>query len=247
MNLEIENLINMALADGEVTEKERAIILRKAESLGIDKDEIEMILEGKIALMKKEQAKQIVPPLQQTQITENKSNKEGDIKKCPSCGAPVQSFTAKCSDCGHEFRNIDSSNSIKDLIKQLDDAEVRARNTKSGGGLVGGLMSMIDGETAIEKRIYESKSSVISTFPVPNTKEDILEFLALSVSQVNSIKIGAMIKFAGTSGTYGYKITFKNAWLSIANKVIMKARFSMKEDKKILEEIENYAKQLDIR
>jgi hypothetical protein len=56
-----------------------------------------------------------------------------------------------------------------------------------------------------------------------------------------------MIKFAGTSGTYGYKITFKNAWLSIANKVIMKARFSMKEDKKTLEEINHYANQLGIK
>jgi hypothetical protein len=33
MNPEIENLINMALADGEV-------ILRKADSLGLDRDEI---------------------------------------------------------------------------------------------------------------------------------------------------------------------------------------------------------------
>jgi hypothetical protein len=240
MNPEIENLINMALADGEVTEKERGIILRKAEALGIDRDEVEMILDGKIALQKRE--------LGHSQLSkENISNKAGDIKKCPSCGASVQAFATKCSDCGHEFRNIDSANSIKELIKKLEDAELIARNAKSSGGLVGGLMSMIDGETAIEKRIYEAKSSVLTTFPIPNTKEDILEFLALSVSQVNSIKIGAMIKFAGTSGTYGYKITFKNAWTSIANKVIMKARFSMKEDKKTLEEIEYYAKQLNIK
>ena len=45
MHPEIENLINMAIADGEVTEKERAIILRKAEGFGEDKDEVEMILE----------------------------------------------------------------------------------------------------------------------------------------------------------------------------------------------------------
>lgn len=240
MHPEIENLINMALADGEVTEKERGIILRKAETLGIDRDEVEMIIDGKIALQKRE--------LGHSQLTkENISNKSGDIKKCPSCGASVQAFATKCSDCGHEFRNIDSANSIKELIKKLEDAELMARNAKSGGGLVGGLMSMIDGETAIEKRIYEAKSSVLTTFPIPNTKEDILEFLALSVSQVNSIKIGAMIKLAGTSGTYGYKITFKNAWTSIANKVIMKARFSMKEDKKTLDEIEYYAKLLNIK
>jgi len=97
MNPEIENLIEMSLADGVVTEKERAIIIRKAEALGEDKDEIEMILDGKIALMEKEQNK-----IQQT--TSSNSNKVGKIKKCPSCGAPVSSFANKCSDCDHEFR-----------------------------------------------------------------------------------------------------------------------------------------------
>ena len=54
MNPEIENLINMALADGEVTEKERAIILKKADALDLDVDEVEMILDGRIALIVKE-------------------------------------------------------------------------------------------------------------------------------------------------------------------------------------------------
>ena len=239
MNPEIENLINMALADGEVTEKERGIILRKAEALGLDRDEVEMILDGKIEIQKKE--------LSHSQSSkENTSNKAGDIKKCPSCGAPVESFNTKCAECGHEFSNIGSVNSIKELINQLVQAEEKARNSKSEGGLLGSMMAMIDGETAMEKKIFDAKANVISTFPIPNTKEDILEFLSLSVSQVNSIKIGAMIKFAGTSGTYGYKITYKNAWLSIVNKVIMKARFSMKDDKKTLDEIEVYAKQLGI-
>ncbi len=46
MHPEIENLIKIALADGQVTDKEREIILRKAEKLGLDLDEVEMYLEG---------------------------------------------------------------------------------------------------------------------------------------------------------------------------------------------------------
>ena len=46
----------MALADGVIKDKERSIILRKAESLGLDQDEIEMILDGKIALLSKQSA-----------------------------------------------------------------------------------------------------------------------------------------------------------------------------------------------
>lgn len=48
MNPEIEKLIKMALADGQVTDKEREIIFRKAEKLGLDVDEVEMHLEGSL-------------------------------------------------------------------------------------------------------------------------------------------------------------------------------------------------------
>ena len=239
MNQEIENLINMALADGEVTEKERGIILRKATALGLDPDEIEMILDGKIALHQKENTPQQNPPMS--------SNKEGEIKKCPSCGATAVTFSTKCADCGHEFRNTQAASSIKSLISKLEIAEQNARNSKQSGGILGGLLEMVDSETAIERRIFEAKANIISTYPVPNTKEDILEFLTLSVAQINSIEIGTLIKLAGTSGTYGYKIKYKNAWISVANSVIMKARFSMKEDKATLAEIEHYAKQLGIK
>ena len=107
MHPEIENLINMALANDEVTEKERAILLRKAEALGEDKDEVEMILDGKIAMMKKEQA---------SNYSVSKSNKEGDLKKCPSCGAGVKPFTEECADCGHVYRH-DSLNKLTSEIK----------------------------------------------------------------------------------------------------------------------------------
>ncbi len=50
MNPEIEKLINLALTDGQVTDREREIILRKAEKLGLDVDEVEMYLEGKLGL-----------------------------------------------------------------------------------------------------------------------------------------------------------------------------------------------------
>ena len=46
MHPEIDKLIEMALADGIVSDKEREIILRKAEKLGLDGDEVEMYLES---------------------------------------------------------------------------------------------------------------------------------------------------------------------------------------------------------
>lgn len=152
MHTEIENLINMALADGEVTEKERAIILRKAESLDEDKDEVEMILDGKIALLRKEQNST------QSNLS-SKSNKEGDLKKCPSCGGAVQSFKTTCFDCGHEFRGTKGVSSILALTKKIDAINFNVE----------------DYDDVIE--------GIISNYPIPNTKEDLLEFISIGISK----------------------------------------------------------------
>jgi membrane protease subunit (stomatin/prohibitin family) len=50
---ELEHLIQMVLADGEITEKERATVLKKAETLGLNVDEVEIILDGRLALMRR--------------------------------------------------------------------------------------------------------------------------------------------------------------------------------------------------
>lgn len=48
MNQELETLINITIEKGNVTDKEKEIILRKAEKLGEDPDEIEMIIDNKL-------------------------------------------------------------------------------------------------------------------------------------------------------------------------------------------------------
>jgi hypothetical protein len=228
MHLEIENLIEMALADGEVTEKEREIILRKAEVLCEDKDEVEMILDGRIALMLKElKANQ--------QQSKPKSNKEGDMKKCPSCGAPTSSFTTKCPDCGHEFRNIEAVSSISKLHSELQRAEVEERNRSRS------WVEKLDGELAVLKAVANRQKMIISSFPVPNSKEDILEFLSVSSSEAQ-IKTGFTL-----NKNIDPKTIIKQAWRSKCEQIILKARFSMKEDKVTLAEIEQFAKDIKIK
>ena len=77
-NEQIEKLIELALADGELTEKEKQVLFKKAEAAGIDLDEFEMVLDAK--LFEKNQAKTETPP-----VSAPKSDKFGDVKKCPSC------------------------------------------------------------------------------------------------------------------------------------------------------------------
>jgi hypothetical protein len=107
MNPEIEKLIDLALADGEITDKERSVILKKAEKLGEDPDEVEMILDGRFHESKKLKTKE----------------KVGNIKVCPSCGESVKSFQLNCSGCGHELNSRTQSDiliKVTNKISELD-------------------------------------------------------------------------------------------------------------------------------
>ena len=57
-NEQIEALISAALADGVLTEKEKQILFKKAESMGIDLDEFEMILDARLVELKKKEARE---------------------------------------------------------------------------------------------------------------------------------------------------------------------------------------------
>lgn len=50
---ELEYLIDAALADGVLTEKEKQILFKRAQAMGIDLDEFEMVLDARLVKMKK--------------------------------------------------------------------------------------------------------------------------------------------------------------------------------------------------
>jgi hypothetical protein len=109
MNSEIEKLIDLAIADGQITDKERNVILRKAAEFGVDPDEVEMILDAKLHKMEASKPK--------------RSEKVGTIKTCPSCGAYIKGTSLACDACGLEFSNTNSNSSFLELEGKLLDAK----------------------------------------------------------------------------------------------------------------------------
>jgi hypothetical protein len=47
----------------------------------------------------------------------------GQVKKCPACGAEIESFQVRCPSCGHEISGIQVSESVKDFSTQLENIE----------------------------------------------------------------------------------------------------------------------------
>ena len=237
---QVDKLIEMALMDGVLTEKEKQILFKKAVAAGIDLDEFEMILDAK--LFEKQQSIKAAAPPAAPPVAAPKSDKHGDVMKCPACGSIIQRFTAICADCGHNFSNINAISSVTKLYEQLQIVESEERNRPIVES--GGWIDKLQGSSAMnhynmEERILKRKASVVSGFPIPNTKEDILEFLSMALPEAGK-KPGFLMMKTATGALY-------NAWHSKAEQVVMKARFSLKEDKKLLEEINNYAIELGIK
>lgn len=239
---QIENLIDLALADGELTEKEKHILFKKAEAEGIDLDEFEMVLDAKLFEKKQIIKKQLAPTL--TINAAPKSDKLGDIKKCPNCGAITQSFSTKCSDCGHEFRNIDASINITNFFDKLDELE-STRNDNlfekknefdySFFNLIKLYMFwwlylikfFVNKSKPAKWSITDArKEEMILNFPVPNSREEIIEFITLSISK---IQILSFYKRFSDEGKYISK--WNLIWKKKAEQVFIKAKLSMLDDK----------------
>ena len=71
---ELDLLIQECLTDGILTPKERDVILRKAEKMGLDRDEIDIYLDAQVQKI--------------DQANENAARRQ-ERKSCPHCGAAV--------------------------------------------------------------------------------------------------------------------------------------------------------------
>lgn len=232
MNPELEKFIDLTLIDGVLTEKEKKIIYKKAQESGFDLDELEVILEAKLYQKK-----------QSENFTEKKTA-SSMTKKCPVCNSFIQPFQSNCSYCNHELTNIEATASIQKLFLLLTECDnAREQNEEfTLGSALGGIFAKAYGLGSGDK-VLEKKKSIISSFPIPNTREDILEFLSLALP--NSKQKGNFLtKHQPENKTHN---DLAPTWFSKCEQVIIKARFIMKEDKETLNQIEYYAKQMEIR
>ena len=214
INDELEKLISYALADGILTDKERNVLMKKADELGVDRDELEMILEGRLQELNKK-----------AETVSIKSEKMGDKKVCPGCQQIVAAFSSTCSNCGFEFRNIEANKSVETLSRKLEEVITECEK-KSYKNMVG--RGYGNEEEARKDDIIAKQRDVIKNFPIPNTREDILELLHF---------ISPKTKVSFTSDR---NLT---AWRNKFSEIISRGKTAFSNDKKLFAEIEKFENQ----
>lgn len=137
---DFRQLINAAIINGELSDKKREFLKKKAEQKGYDLDELEIVIESLL-----------IKSSSEIKHTNSEISKIGPIKRCPACGAII-SFEAKCPECGYVLKSISASESVKSLYEELK---------------------------VINSNDVYKKKQIIESFPIPRSKEDLLEFLTI--------------------------------------------------------------------
>lgn len=101
-----------------------------------------------------------MPPIPNEQNMNSNSTQrrtvfDGEVHKCPNCGELLTSFVVECPSCGYEIRGKGVTNSVQQFASELSQASDD-----------------------------KQKETIIRSFPIPNTKEDIFDFLILASSNI---------------------------------------------------------------
>lgn len=128
---------------------------------------------------------EIIVPSSQSDSAERKTQYNGTIHKCPNCGETIDAFVTNCPSCGYELRDSTATNSVQRLYWELN----RATTT-------------------------EQKVLMIRNYPIPNAKEDIIEFM-----------IQASTNIKGESD----KAIFE-AWVAKYEQAYQKAQIALQSD-----------------
>ena len=113
--------------------------------------------------------------------TQRKTTYDGEIHKCPNCGEILDSFISSCPSCGYELRGATPTSAIKELSRKLEQIEKEREIEPPAKSIIGKLY----GTEGKVSKTDEQKINLIRSFPIPNTKEDVLEFMILASSNIN--------------------------------------------------------------
>lgn len=146
--------------------------------------------------------------------TNSKKDEKATNTNCPNCGAPIKSYEYVCPYCKTELRNIEVTPSIEKFSEGLRSIQLSGTNRNSVMQKLIGFdysdLPQFQIDTQKNKRIAD----YIKNYPVPNTKEDLIEFMLLATSNINNKEEDVVLE----------------AWLSKMKQINDKAKLTIKDE-----------------
>lgn len=136
---------------------------------------------------------------------------DGEIHKCVNCGEVLSSFITTCPRCGCELRGLKNTSVLTEFVSKMKKIE-RERPHKEK--VKNDKVSNTDAQ----------KIQLIRDFVIPNTKEDLTEFLVFAFSNINERCYNSF------SNVNKAQSELSNAWESKFDQAYEKARILFGDD-----------------
>lgn len=215
---ELEQLIDIAIEDGNITDNKRAVLHKKAAKFDIDPDELDMVLESRLG------NSGVTTVNYNTDVKCNTEQVGKGPKKCPACGAPLTDPNmVHCPYCGMKVINI-----ARDILEALNSV-VPPKKVQQNTGFFGKILDYIESDE-VKDKLREQKENIIMAYNVPMAKETILEFLAFSVQ-----------KGCKDPDYYFWTDELGEAWYKKSEQVIAEARRTFGQDVDFMAILKDYA------
>ena len=146
-----------------------------------------------------------------------------DARKCPQCGEGLPAFVLNCPCCGFKLNRRRPVRSISELSRRLDEIESERPLEVKRKGLFSRASSNEDRYHVVSPT-DQRKVTLIKSFPIPNTKEDLVEFVLLASTNVDPKAL------SGTSGAMASEKVVSDAWYSKLCQAYEKARIVLAGD-----------------
>ena len=155
----------------------------------------------------------------------NNQDEKIKSKKCPNCGASIKAFQTSCNYCRAEISNIKASNSLEEFSKGLEKIKSKSMPKFEAKEsllkkVIGKDFNNEDEKEEFENNFIEQKNEEIANyilnFPIPNSNEDLTEFMILVTSNIDLKKESDDV--------------VQKAWKSKMNQIYEKARLSINNE-----------------
>ena len=164
------------------------------------------------------------PPIpREEKKSERQQEYVGKVLKCPHCGGVINETTAICPECGLQITGRAAVSSVQAFKEQLMAIESHRR--KSFGGMLG-IYNTADPAD-------KQKLTLIRNFPIPNSVDDILEFMLLAIANID-VKLSKKT-WANSGGNLEVLAiemprVISNAWVSKMEQCYKKAEIAFPND-----------------
>lgn len=215
---EMEALIEAVLEDGILTDQEKSVLVKRAEKEGIDIDELDVYIQS--ILQKRHRAEA------EKAAEEDRKSKVGNVRRCPACEKPIPIGVAVCPHCGVTINVEDVSSAYSVFAAKV--TEMNAEET------------LIDGWTGGWQKRVRAKANFIQTYPVPNNRLALLDFMSnLKMLSDSTAKPAMRTNFAFSSEPFAF-----HYWV-LFEKCIMMSKKSFLDDPDFQEYFEHYQSELE--